>query len=73
MKIGTLLKLAAVTGIIAISALIMAIIEDHHKTNSPMGDLRRWMILVIIFLCAAAVTLILAVVIIIKLRKKCTS
>jgi len=54
MKTETLIKIAIATGIIAVIAFIMAYLENKNSASSPVGSLRRWMILVIIFIIAAA-------------------
>lgn len=70
MKTETLIKIAIATGIIAVIAFIMAYLENKNSASSPVGSLRRWMILVIIFVIAAAVTAALIVTVLIRIRRK---
>ena len=69
MKTETLIKIAIVTGIIAVIAFVLAYLENKNSASSPVGSLRRWMILVIIFIIAAAVTAALIVTVLIRSRR----
>lgn len=70
MKTEALIKLAVAAGIIALTALVLAFIENRNTSGSPVGSLRRWMIYVLMFLAAAAVTVILLIIVFIKIKKK---
>lgn len=69
MKTETLIKIAIVTGIIAVIAFVLAYLENKNSASNPVGSLRRWMILVIIFVIAAAVTAVLIVTVLIRNRR----